>query len=568
MMANDVPSVAADWCFHLLAQINQQRSNDNGRCDTVLVLDCGLYFCTHSVILAASSPVLCCALTAGNKRNGFRFDYLLNIANVSSITLSHVLDFLYTGKLHCDFVHLHAVYSLATKLNIKKLMDYVKQLQRKSSEQSEYDKSSKQSEYDCVKVDVDALDNVTSDENIRGEFRAENVVAPIELPDNSIPISCQTVLLLPDAATDEKIKIENESTIYVEDDNKIEAENEHGIEIKDQYAIEDIGEHSIKVENQDTIEMNNEHTERQAYTPMSDTEGEAYTPVSNTEQRAYTPVSDTERRAYTPVSDTEGPAYTPVSNTERRAYTPVSNTERRAYTPVSDTVRQAYTLVSDTERRAYTPVSNTERRAYTTVTDTERRAYTPVSNTERRAYTPVSDTVRQAYTPVSDTVRQAYTTVFHTERREYTPVSNTVGQAYTPVSRTNISCSHHNESQHSVIAEDKHPRQSDKSVSENNIALKKAQKIYEIKKSTSKTYQLTHHEDLSVTSDVTFVPGRAYGSVTSDPGRSYGGVTSGVTFDPGVPYGGVGVMSVNELRSTARDEGHIHPDLEGEGISV
>ena len=385
MMSEDVPSVAADWCIHLLSQIRQQRSNDDRRCDTRLVLDCGIYFHAHSIILAASSPVLCSALTAGNKWKGCEFDYCARIPGISSKTLSHVLDFLYTGKLHCDFVHLDDVHSLATKLDIRMLVNFVKQLLRKSSEQNEYD---------CVREEVDASENVTFNRSVRGKCTTGNVFTTMELPDGEYPINCQTVPLQPDAET-----LMRASKLHV---------------------------------------------------------------------------------------------------------------------------------------------------------------------------------------------------------KNYPNV-------------TSATSSVHNGSQNSIKVKDKHPRQSDMSVSENNITSKKPLRLIQIKKGAFKTCKtnghndshafckltgkqlalaedsMTHceriisnknrddlemncdiskgwkatenkftdHRDVSVTSDV-----------TSDPGEANVGVTSDVTSGPGVPYGGVDVTSVNELRSTARDEGHIHLDLEGEGISV
>ena len=405
------------------------------------------------------------------------------------------MEFLYTGKLHCDFVHLDAVHSLATKLDIKRLVNFVKQLQRKSSQQNEGDKSSEQSEYGCVKVDVDASNNVASDGNFRVECAAENVAMPMEFSDDNIPISWQTVPLRP-AETEQELRIENtiqveheyriedenklsivmedEHRIKVEDENRLEDLNEHTIEINDEQhtikiedenRIEDVNEHSmefdeeqytIKIEDEDEkriedenemkiekhiIKVEDEHgikVEYQDTIEMNNkhTEGQVYTPMSYTEGEAYTPMSDTEGEAYTPVSNTEGEAYTPVSNTEREAYTPVSNTEGEAHTPVSNTKGEVYTPVSNTEGEAYTQVSNTKGEAHTPVSNTDGEAYTQVSNIEGEAYTQVSNTEGGAYTPVSNTEGEAYTPVTNTEGEAYTPVTNTEGEAYTPVSNT------------------------------------------------------------------------------------------------------------------------------------
>ena len=493
--SRNVSSDTSDWCSHLLAQINQQRSNDASRCDTALVLDCGLYFHAHSVILTASSPVLCCALkalTALTKRNGSRFDYIVKISDVSAITLSHILEFLYTGKLHCDFVHLDAVHSLATKLDIKRLVNFVKQLQRKSSQQNEGDKSSEQSEYGCVKVYVDASNNVASDGNFRVECAAENVVMPMEFSDDNIPISWQTVPLRP-AETEQELRIENtiqveheyriedenklsivmedEHRIKVEDENRLEDLNEHTIEIndehhtikiEDEYRIEDVNEHSmefdekqytIKIEDEDEkrIEDENEMKIEKHIFKVEDEHGIKVEDQDTIEMNN----KHTEGQVYTPMSDTEGEAYTPVSNKEGEAYTPVSNTEGEAYTPVSNTEGEAHTPVSNTKGEVYTPVSNTEGEAYTQVSNTKREAYTPMSDTEGEAYTPVSNTEVEAHTSVS---RINITTM----RKSKLYVINL--PQFT---------SHHNESQNSI---DNHLRQSDKSATDTNITLKKTSK--------------------------------------------------------------------------------------------
>ena len=580
--SRNVSSDASDWCSHLLAQINQQRSNDASRCDTALVLDCGLYFHAHSVILAASSSVLCCALTAGNKRNGFRFDYVVNISDVSSTTLLHVLDFLYTGRLHCDFVHLDDVYSLAAKLDIKKLMECVEQLQRKASEQSEYD---------CIKVGVDTSDNVTSDGNIRGDCTTRNAVISIDFPDGNISTSWQTVSLLP-VETEQELHIENENTIKIEDEDKltIVIEDENTTNCEDGNRIEDLNEHTMEIDDeQHTIKVENENEH------IIEDENE------HTIEKHTIKVEDEHR-----IEDEN------VHTIEK--HTIKVEDEHRIEDENVHTIEKHTIKVEDEHRIEDENVHTIEK--HTVKVEDEHQIEDENEHTiEIEDECAIRDMDEHSIKVEDQDTIEMNDQLANKDGDGNTEVQ-AEGQAYTHVSRINITTmrkpklhvinlpqlkSRHNESQHLI---DKHLRQSDKSATDTNITLKKTSKIYQINLITSgskesQTFcnlpgnqlvptadyttccettnrninrdglemncdvskgwkatgnQLTDHGDVGVTSDV-----------TSDPGGPYGGVTSDVTSDPGGAYGGVDVTYVNELRSTARDEGHIHLNLEGEG---
>ena len=541
----------------------------------------------------------------------------------------HVLDFLYTGKLHCDFVHLDDVYSLAAKLDIKKLMECVEQLQRKASEQSEYD---------CIKVGVDTSDNVTSDGNIRGDCTTRNAVISIDFPDGNISTSWQTVSLLP-VETEQELHIENENTIKIEDEDKltIVIEDENTTNYEDRNRIDDANEHTMEIddeqhtikvenENEHIIEDENEHT-IEKHTIKVEDEHRIEDENVHTIEKHTIKVEDEHR-----IEDEN------VHTIEK--HTIKVEDEHRIEDENVHTIEKHTIKVEDEHRIEDENVHTIEK--HTIKVEDEHQIEDENEHTieiedecairdidEHSIKVEDQDTI-EMNDQLANKDGDGNTEV-QAEGQAYTPVSNTEGEALTLVSRINITTmrkpklhvinlpqlkSRHNESQHLI---DKHLRQSDKSATDTNITLKKTSKIYQINLITSgskesQTFcnlpgnqlvptadyttcwettnrningdglemncdvskgwkatgnQLTDHGDVGVTSDVTSDPGGPYGGVTSDVtsdlGGAYGGVTSDVTSDPGGAYGGVDVTYVNELRSTARDEGHIHLNLEGEG---
>ena len=112
-------SGAANWCCSILSKMNEMR-NRKERCDTSITVDGGFSFPAHSVILSASSPVLHSSFP--EKCEG---DYLLPLGDISPVTMTCILDFLYSGKMACSVEQLDDVRLLAEKLAIKKVVEAV-----------------------------------------------------------------------------------------------------------------------------------------------------------------------------------------------------------------------------------------------------------------------------------------------------------------------------------------------------------------------------------------------------------------------------------------------------------
>ena len=95
----DVPAEAAAWASHILSQMNHLR-NQGERCDTVITSSSGTVFPAHSVILAASSDKLHTAFARDTE-----LEYVLHLPADDS-TVKNLLDFLYTGKISCEFTNI------------------------------------------------------------------------------------------------------------------------------------------------------------------------------------------------------------------------------------------------------------------------------------------------------------------------------------------------------------------------------------------------------------------------------------------------------------------------------
>ena len=105
--------------------MNQQRFDDSGSCDTILTTTSGTSFAAHSIILAASSPLLNVELPVCDLCES---GYASNLGDVAFLTVSNILEFLYTGKLRCDIDSLDDVRILAEKVGVTKLVESVRRL--------------------------------------------------------------------------------------------------------------------------------------------------------------------------------------------------------------------------------------------------------------------------------------------------------------------------------------------------------------------------------------------------------------------------------------------------------
>ena len=106
--------------------MNQQRFDDSGSCDTILTTTSGTSFAAHSIILAASSPLLNVELPVHVLCES---SYSSSLGDVASLTVTNVLEFLYTGNLRCGIDSLDDVRILAEKVGVTKLVESVTKLQ-------------------------------------------------------------------------------------------------------------------------------------------------------------------------------------------------------------------------------------------------------------------------------------------------------------------------------------------------------------------------------------------------------------------------------------------------------
>ena len=109
-----------------MSMMNQQRFDDSGSCDTILTTTSGASFMAHSIILAASSPLLNVELPV---RGLCETGYASNLGDVASLAVSNILEFVYTGKLRCGVDSLDDMRILAEKVGVTKLVDSVTRLQ-------------------------------------------------------------------------------------------------------------------------------------------------------------------------------------------------------------------------------------------------------------------------------------------------------------------------------------------------------------------------------------------------------------------------------------------------------
>ena len=75
-------------------------------------------------------------LTAGRKTKG-NYDYIVTLGDFSALSLSIFLEFLCSEKLGCKSIFLEDVYNLANKLEVKKLVEFVEQMQKKVTEKKQ-----------------------------------------------------------------------------------------------------------------------------------------------------------------------------------------------------------------------------------------------------------------------------------------------------------------------------------------------------------------------------------------------------------------------------------------------